>query len=1137
MDCQNQLANTVSGLRLAAKPTARWVGLCIVSLWFPTLAVSAIEPKSPAGDAAAESVANLSARFDFDTPLETDQQAQSETLAAGAEIAAVGPTSELFVGMPTKNSALVLNGKGARYCVRDSGDNGAFDFGLGDAITLEAWVRPDRLAKEANVYIVGKGRTYESKQIENQNYALRLRNVGGEARVSFLFATQPAEDSPPQYHRWTSDRGFAPDGQWHHVAISYQFGTPASIAAVVDGERCKGKWDMAGSTKAAPIVDNDALWIGSSRGGDAGNSFTGAIDDVMIHRGLVPMETLQARRRVLTKPPQFPHSLDASRVTITLHPGLNSHTAWPVKAPDAEFGFTSSHLAFHRLPARYIRGGLRESWRGPLLLRAYCRAQLPGGELTFLLRSPGLARLWVDGEVVASTPAHVLFPDAHQPFEVYESDHPWLRVPRAGDREKRATVHLTDGAHEIILEQIVGAKGIRCETGDTTVAVQRGDELFSLVGPEPFETPLSDAGWNDFQQRLERELAELDRRLRSETTDQENEFWERRHELARKALEDKPTVAVPASTPGVAENNEIDRFLNARIEADHDVLSSDEVFLRRVYLDTVGVLPTATEMRAFLADQSPTKRAAVIDRLLADDRWADHWTSYWQDVLAENPSILKPTLNNTGPFRWWIYDALVENKPMDRFATELIRMEGDMLGGGPAGFAMASENDVPMAAKAHIVSSAFLGVDMKCARCHDAPYHPWTQKELFEMAAMLENKPIKIPATSSVPKEFFERKKGDTPVVVSIFPGEEVAPAWPLAHLNAIEPPAELLGREAAPRERLAALVTSADNERFAEVLVNRLWQRVMGWGLVGLIGDWHDQEPRHPELLKYLARRFVAEGYDFKQAARQILNSRAYQRVAIDGEKAPPSVAYTSPWIRRMTAEQVVDSLHGLSGLPLGTEEITFDPSAQQRSDAFLNLGVAHRAWQLTSLSNERDRPSLALPKAAIVVECLEAFGWRGSRQEPVSHRETDANVVQPGVIANSAMSVRLSRLSDESGFTKLALDAQSPEEFVELAFEQVLTRAPTAEEKQVFLEHIAPGFDQRIKTLAMPAPKPEVHRGFVTWANHFDVRANQLVREIEREVAAGPPPSARLQDDWRQRAEDAVWALMNSPEFQFVP
>ena len=99
---------------------------------------------------------------------------------------------------------------------------------------------------------------------------------------------------------------------------------------------------------------------------------------------------------------------------------------------------------------------------------------------------------------------------------------------------------------------------------------------------------------------------------------------------------------------------------------------------------------------------------------------------------------------------------------------------------------------------------------------------------------------------------------------------------------------------------------------------------------------------------------------------------------------------------------EQVIDSLHYVTGVPMATEQITFDPEGTQDVKNFLNLGVGDRAWKLASLSNERDRPSLNLPKAAAVVECLEAFGWRSSRQSPTTHREMEANLVQPGVVAN---------------------------------------------------------------------------------------------------------------------------------------
>ena len=205
-------------------------------------------------------------------------------------------------------------------------------------------------------------------------------------------------------------------------------------------------------------------------------------------------------------------------------------------------------------------------------------------------------------------------------------------------------------------------------------------------------------------------------------------------------------------------------------------LIDDRTFLRRVTLDTVGVFPSLEEILEFEKDTSFNKRSKVIDRLLKDPRWADNWVGYWQDVLAENPNVLKPRLNNTGPFRNWIHESFLDNKPMDRFATELITMQGSSLGGGPAGFELATQNDVPMAAKAHVISTAFLGNNLQCARCHDAPYHPFKQSDLFGMAAMLKNETIKVPSSSSV---VFPTAGVRKPLVeVTLRPGSSVSPSW-----------------------------------------------------------------------------------------------------------------------------------------------------------------------------------------------------------------------------------------------------------------------------------------------------------------------------------------------------------------------
>lgn len=1139
---------------------------------------SPVEP-SPVDLAANIASKSVSLRWDFED-LPTSGQ-----LSERASIDAVGPTGLWFVNLPEVNRALVLKKECGWLRVPDSLDAGPLDFTAGDAITLEAWVKIDSIGKNANVYIVGKGRTYESSRIENQNYALRLRESSGTARVSFLFATADSATAVPTYHRWTSDKGFAPDDAWHHVAVSYQFGTPGSVKGFIDGESTKGKWDMGGETKLPPITDNDSLWIGSSRGGDPSNSLIGAIDDVRIHRTIVSAAEIARRRVIVPRPPQWIEGLEPSRVTMTLHPGVKGHTAWPLSWPSEAFRFSTPALAIPRLPMRYDSGGVRNPWQSPLLLRAYCKTPLPVGDAELLLRSPGLARLWVDGQTVLTTPAHRTSPSAHQPFEVYKSDLPWLRVPRVGDVEQRAKVTLDNRPHEVVLEQIVGADGLRSETGDTTVAVRSEDGMFYLVGPNSFDSrPLTDEGWHRYRSEFDREISKLENELRRTANDRERDFWDQRHNVAREYLAKLEPLNIPLPTTGLQNETIVDRYIHSKLLpqlADKSVPRTDEsvpraerdsgqrktsptptttsiqanpqpdallsilenhgpvddrTFLRRIYLDCIGIPPTADQVAAFLKDPSPNKRQRRIDELLADPRWADHWTSYWQDVLAENPSILKPSLNNSGPFRFWIHDALLDDKPMDRFVTELVRMEGDKYGGGPAGFGIAAENDVPMAAKAHVLANAFLAVEMKCARCHDAPNHPWTQGELFGLAAMLERKSIKVPASSSVPKAFFDRKGNSSSISVSLTPGDEIAPKWPFNDFGPQEVDPKLLGRGDSPRERLAAYLTRAENTRFPQVIVNRVWQRFMGWGLVDSQIDWLGSNPRNLELLEYLGRELVTSGYSLKHLAALIMNSQAYQRSAMDSSSMDQTFAFAAPWIRRMTAEQIVDSIHYVSGIELETEEITFDREAQQKVGSFSNLGVARRAWELTSLSNERDRPSLALPQAAAVVDCLEAFGWRGARQEPISHRDVEPNMVQPGVIANGAMTTRATRLTDESWFTREAIDAKSPEQLTQRLFEQILSRLPSPEEQATFAEQLRPGFDDRIASLAPELGKPPVHRGFATWANHFSPESSALMLAVQREVVAGPEPTKKLKDSWRQRAEDAVWSLLNAPEMQFI-
>ena len=578
-----------------------------------------------------------------------------------------------------------------------------------------------------------------------------------------------------------------------------------------------------------------------------------------------------------------------------------------------------------------------------------------------------------------------------------------------------------------------------------------------------------------------------------------------------------------------------ERFDRVDSSIEPSLIVNDLHFLRRATLDIVGLVPSPEEIEAFLADDE-SRRANAIDRLLADDRWADHWVSYWQDVLAENPNILKPTLNNTGPFRFWIYESLLDNKPMDQFVTELVKMEGSSLIGGPAGFGLAFQNDVPMAAKANTIGTAFLGVEMKCARCHDAPYHESKQRDLFELAAMLNQKGIKLPTSSMVPAGSIPA--GRKPLIeMTLKAGETIEPRWPFGDLSGAAT-TPVWAEVESMREKVAWKLTSPHNERFAHVMANRVWKRLLGTGFVDPVDDWEAGKPTHPKLLGRLADHFVATGYDLKEMVRVVMNSEAYQR------ESRPEVIGQDPTFshqiqRRMSAEQVVDSLFSISGKPLDSEELTMDKDGTQVEKNMINLGLPRRAWEFTSLSNERDRPSLAIPKAQAVVDVLENFGWRSARAEPKSERETAPNVRQSAIIANGLIGRWVTTLTEDHALTKLALRPEMTlDEFIDSVFLRTLSRLPSASERILYAELLSEGFDSRIIPEAKrQQPKKWDQLGHVAWSNHLSAEANSIKIEMEKRAAIGDFPTVALKQTWRENVEDMLWAMLNSPEFIFVP
>ena len=1243
----------------------------------------------PCANAAA---AQSTPAWTFDGTARTDL-----SISGNVQLKQAGPRRPDYPRFDEKNQAATFDGKGSHLTLDDPGSDSLFDFKNGDPITLEAWVKPEGLRSGEAPYIIGKGRTDpKSANPGNQNWALRLRVLRDTACLNFLFASPSTKGV--HWHRWTTPTGFPNDGRWHHVAVRYEFGKPESILGWIDGKEVTGSWDMDGATTDGPVVDDAPVWIGSSQGGQASSSFRGALDEIRIHRTLVPSSELADRFATTlppareseiaqidapanndsasgTKPPKRPEvervapaadwaGVASGKVRVEIceewKPTAN---VWPDQPPAATETYTATAFGFTRVPEKYVDTGVRAERSNPYLLRALARVNLPAGKHRLLLRGRGASALFIDGKLQVQTPFP---PGATDNKPVKEQDNYLdlggdFRFAPPGNRDAWVEFESKGGEHRVILESVVGfliinAKGEnkghrRPELGETIAAISlAGSTDWKLLSPSTEAPAYNNPGWEAYAAKEEYRLAKIDAAARASARTLQDDYWQKRRQSAREWLAKTPEARIPVLPAGFPANNPVDHFiaekivsyqgqmkavktggiefyskifpilesnclechqggkpkgslhldtrsgaltggktegasiapgdptkspLLARIKSnDPDdmmppkgnrlaaaevalieewiregavwpdyrtlptlltPLTSDLAFLRRVTLDTVGVPPTQAEIAAFTTDNSADKRAKAIDRLLKDPRAADHGMGYWQDILAENPNILNPTLNNSGPFRWWIYESLADHKPLDLMVTELLRLKGSAAAGGPAGFGIASQNDVPMAAKATIVTTAFLGMETKCARCHDAPAHTAKQEQVFAVAALLSTKPVKVPLTSSVSMTKL-REGGRKPLIeVTLEPGASVDPHWPFPEFADERIADDLALDPKDTRDRLATLVTAPQNERFPQVMANRIWARLMGRGLVDQPWDWERSKNSHPELLRWLGRELVRSGYDADHIARLILNSHAYQR-ATDAAQKLTSPLYAAPAPRRLTAEQIVDSIFAATGKPFRTEEANLDIDSIREQANSLTLGQPRRAWMLTSTSNERDRPALALPRIQAVCDVLAAFGWRASRPDPVTERESGANSLQPAILSNGVMGTWATRLSDDHGVTQLALEAASPEAFTEALFLRILTRPPTQAEKAKYAGHLSEGFSSRVLNPPVKASVfPRKPAYYVSWSNHLNDMATTVRMQEEAAARKGDPATERLSDDWRRRAEDVLWALVNSPEFLF--
>ena len=406
---------------------------------------------------------------------------------------------------------------------------------------------------------------------------------------------------------------------------------------------------------------------------------------------------------------------------------------------------------------------------------------------------------------------------------------------------------------------------------------------------------------------------------------------------------------------GVVAKNYIDEFIYDKLRKLRIAPAepcSDEVFVRRVYLDILGLLPSVDETRAFLSSQEPDKRAMLIDELLERPEFSELWAMKWAEVLR-----VKATANVLDPkgmhrYNDWLRQSIINNKPIDQLVRELLTAEGGNFTSPAANFYLVEQQPEQMAEN---VAQVFMGIQIKCAQCHNHPFERWTMDDYYSFSAFFAQVGRK---GTSDPREsvVFNRGGGE---VKNLRDGQVMQPKF----LGGAQP--DIAGRDR--REVLAEWITSPDNPWFAENIANRVWDHFFGAGIIDPPDDVRvSNPPSNAALLEELGRRLVENGYDMRKLVRDICNSNTYQ---LDTTPRDPSITDTQNFafaqVRRLPSEMLLDAISTVTkskvkfaSLPLGARAV--EVAGGSSGNYFLD--VFGRPTRDTACTCERrNEPTLA--------------------------------------------------------------------------------------------------------------------------------------------------------------------------------
>lgn len=435
--------------------------------------------------------------------------------------------------------------------------------------------------------------------------------------------------------------------------------------------------------------------------------------------------------------------------------------------------------------------------------------------------------------------------------------------------------------------------------------------------------------------------------------------------------------------------NPIDDLVAAkwkRLKIQPSGLCTDAEFLRRVHLDLTGLPPSVDQVKSFLADdrETRTKRSEVIQQLIGNKDFVEYWTNKWADLLQVNRKFLGP--EGSASFRAWIREHVEKNTPYDQFVREVITADGSNKDNPAASYYKILRDPADtMENTTHL----FLGVRFNCNKCHDHPFEKWTQDQYYETAAFFARVGLKADPASGKRKIGGTAVEGATPFYEVVYEkdsgelkhdrtGQETQPKFPYqAKFEA--------ANDANRRQKLAAWMTSTDNQFFARSYVNRLWGYMLGVGIREPIDDLRAGNPAtNPELLEYLTSEFIKSEFDVRHILNLICESRTYQ-LSFEANRfnEDDHQNFSHATARRLPAEVLYDAIHKavgaktkIPGVPEGTRASAIPDSGIKLTDGFLaNLGrpVRESACECERSADLQLGPIMALIGGPTVGEALD--------------------------------------------------------------------------------------------------------------------------------------------------------------------